>query len=103
MGSVYPRRGILQFDFRYKGHRCRESSNLPDIPANCRRSETAMKRIEAEIVLGTFDYATYFPDGAKVEVFRTLEKRAASAKSDTPPTRAKNAQTQKPSLPPLTP
>jgi integrase len=35
-------------------------------------------------VLGTFDYAAYFPDGGKVEVFRTLEQRVASAKSDTP-------------------
>jgi integrase len=84
MGSIYARSGILQFDFRYKGHRCRESSNLPENPANKRRCETAMKRIEAEIVLGTFDYAAYFPDGGKVEVFRSLERRVASAKSDTP-------------------
>ena len=84
MGSIYARSGILQFDFRYKGHRCRESSNLPENPANKRRCETAMKRIEAEIVLGTFDYAAYFPDGGKVDVFRNLEKRVASAKSDMP-------------------
>jgi integrase len=84
MGSVYSRSGFLQFDFRYKGQRCRESSNLPDNPANRRRCDTAMKRIEAEMVLGTFDYAAYFPDGGKVDVFRKLERRVASAKSDTP-------------------
>jgi integrase len=84
VGSIYARGGFLQFDFRYKGQRCRESSCLPDNPTNRRRCDTAMKRIEAEIVLGTFDYAAYFPDGGKVEVFRNLERRVASAKSDTP-------------------
>jgi Arm DNA-binding domain len=73
MGSVYPRGGILQFDFRHKAHRCRESSNLPDIPANRRRCETAMKRIEAEIVLGTFDYAAYFPDGGMRHLVTHIE------------------------------
>jgi integrase len=84
MGTVYPRNGVLQFDFRYKGQRCRESSGLPDQPAHRRRCENAMKRIEAEIILGTFDYASYFPDGGKVDVFRRLEQRVASARSGTP-------------------
>jgi integrase len=84
MGSIFPRGGFLQFDFRYKGQRCRETSSLPDNPTNRRRCDTAMKRIEAEIVLGTFDYAAYFPDGGKVELFRSLERRVASAKSDKP-------------------
>jgi integrase len=84
MGTVYPRNGVLQFDFRFKGRRCRESSGLPDEPAHRRRCENAMKRIEAEIVLGTFDYAAYFPDGGKVDVFRRLEQRVASARSGTP-------------------
>jgi integrase len=83
MGTVYPRNGVLQFDFRFKGRRCRESSGLPDEPAHRRRCENAMKRIEAEIVLGTFDYAAYFPDGGKVDVFRRLEQRVASARSGT--------------------
>jgi Arm DNA-binding domain len=81
---MYQRGGFLQFDFRYKGQRCRDSSSLTDNAANRRRCDMAMKRIEAEIVLGTFDYAAYFPDGGKVELFRSLEKRIASAKSDTP-------------------
>ena len=42
---------------------------MADNPTNRRRCDTAMKRIDAEIVLGTFDYAAYFPDGGKVEVF----------------------------------
>lgn len=57
---------------------------MADNPTNRRRCDTAMKRIDAEIVLGTFDYAAYFPDGGKVEVFRNLERVVASAKSDTP-------------------
>jgi Arm DNA-binding domain len=57
---------------------------LPDTQQNRRKCDAFLKRIEAEIVLGTFDYAAYFPDGGKVDVFRNLERRVASAKSDTP-------------------
>ena len=57
---------------------------MPDTTQNRRKCDAFLKRIEAEIVLGTFDYAAYFPDGGKVEVFRNLERRVASAKSDMP-------------------
>jgi len=75
MGSIVDRSGILYLDFRYRGIRCRESSRLPATPQNRRRAETTLKRIEAEIVLGTFDYSTYFPNSAKVSQLRTLERR----------------------------
>jgi integrase len=84
MGTLISRSGVIYVDFRFKGQRCREVTNMTDTPQNRRKCEAFLKRIEAEIVLGTFDYAAYFPDGGKVEVFRTLEKRVASAKSDTP-------------------
>jgi integrase len=48
-------------DFRYRGQRCREYTALDDTPANRKRLEKAMAKIEAEIEAGTFDYAATFP------------------------------------------
>lgn len=64
MGSVRPRpeSGLLFLDFRYEGKRCREQTDLPDCPENRRRLAKVLKRIEAEIVLGTFDYGKTFPN-----------------------------------------
>ena len=84
MGTLISRSSVIYVDFRFKGQRCREVTNMPDTPQNRRKCEAFLKRIEAEIVLGTFDYAAYFPDGGKVDVFRNLERRVASAKSNTP-------------------
>jgi integrase len=84
MGTLITRSGILYLDFRFKNQRCREVSRLPDTSQNRKRCDALLKRIEAEIVLGTFDYAAYFPDGGKVDVFRRLEQRVASARSGTP-------------------
>jgi integrase len=84
MGTLITRSGILYLDFRHRNQRCREVTRLPDTPQNRKRCDAMLKRIEAEIVLGTFDYAAYFPDGGKVDVFRRLEQRLASARSGTP-------------------
>lgn len=62
--------GKLYFDFRFKNQRCREYTKLSDTPANRRRVNQIMQRIDAEITLGSFDYAAYFPDSKKVECFR---------------------------------
>lgn len=63
MGKVRtrPETGRLYFDFHLQGVRYREHSALPDTPANRRRMEKALERIEAEIAAGTFDYAKTFP------------------------------------------
>lgn len=61
--------GKLYFDFRYKNQRCREYTKLSDSPANRRRMNQILQRIEAEITLGSFDYASYFPDSKKAESF----------------------------------
>jgi integrase len=62
MASIRARNdGRLFFDFRFNGARCRELSALDDTPANRRKMEAVLKRIEAEIALGTFDYRRYFP------------------------------------------
>ena len=75
MGTLITRGGIIYVDFRFKGQRCREVTQMPDTQQNRRKCDAFLKRIEAEIVLGTFDYASYFPDGGKVDIFRDLERR----------------------------
>lgn len=67
MGNVRVRSetGHLFIDFRYRGVRCREQTTLPDSPANRRRLSDLLARIEAEITLGTFDYARHFPDSPR--------------------------------------
>lgn len=51
----------LFIDFRYKGKRCREYTTLDDTPANRKKLQKILERIETEIKLGTFDYARFFP------------------------------------------
>lgn len=80
---VRPETGRLQIDFSYKGVRCREQTKLLDTNENRKKVEQLLKRIEAEIVLGTFDYRNYFPgskqasrieeDGANPKVIRSVE------------------------------
>ena len=76
---VYARRGKLFFDFSYLGIRCREYTKLNDSPANKRRVESIMDRIEAEKLLGTFEYANYFPNSKRLEKFRVIEQKKLNA------------------------
>ena len=52
----------LYFDFQYLKIRCREYTSLTDTPANRKKLQTVMSKIETEIALGKFDYARYFPN-----------------------------------------
>lgn len=47
-------------DFRYAGQRLREYTVLPDTPANRKRLQKALDRIEGDIALGIFDYQKTF-------------------------------------------
>lgn len=64
MASIRTRQdnNLLFFDFYYHGKRCREQTALADTPANRKRLEKVLVKIEEEISLGTFDYARYFPN-----------------------------------------
>ncbi|MFC3051425.1 Arm DNA-binding domain-containing protein [Kordiimonas pumila] len=84
MATIAECNGKLLFDFRYKGIRVKEYTPLPDTPANRKKMQMIMDRIEAEILLGTFDYAQYFPNSKRVEKFKVLENRIACARSDMP-------------------
>lgn len=72
-----PETGKLYFDFFYRGVRCREQTDLPDTPANRKRVEAVMRRIEIELQQGTFDYARYFPNSKQPA--RTLGHAAEGA------------------------
>lgn len=67
MGSirVLSGKGTLFLDFRYQGRRMREYTALADTPANRKRLEKALAKIETEIAAGTFDYAATFSTGRK--------------------------------------
>jgi len=74
----------LFFDFQYMSRRCREYSQLQDTPANRKRLQKILDKIEAEITLGTFEYASYFPDSPKVEQFNQHKDRIKSRGSKCP-------------------
>jgi integrase len=72
-----PATGTLFLDFRHAGERCREYTALDDTPANRRRLETVLAKIEKAIAAGDFRYAAFFPDSprARVPVTAAAEKR----------------------------
>ena len=63
MGNVRVRKetGKLYLDFHYHGVRCREQTSLPDTAANRKKVQNLLERVEAKILLGEFDYASFFP------------------------------------------
>lgn len=74
MGSirVRPETGRLQLDFYFRGRRCREQTALVDSPDNRRRLEMLLRRIDAAITLGNFDYRKFFPDSRNAVRCETL-------------------------------
>lgn len=72
MGSVRERKesGLLFFDFRYRGLRCREQTLLEPTSANRQRAQKLLERIEQEIFEGTFVYARYFPGSKQLAKFK---------------------------------
>ncbi len=84
MATIRARGSRLYVDFRYKNQRCKESTGLTDTPQHRRRLQGIVKRMEAEMVLGSFDYGKYFPNSPKAEEFRKLNQRAAAMRADVP-------------------
>lgn len=71
MGSVRRRqdKDVLFLDFRYRGARCREQTVLSDTPANRKKLQAVLAKLEAEITLGTFEYGRYFPNSPQARQF----------------------------------
>ena len=67
--GVRAKHGKLFLDFRWRGARCREFTELADTPDHRRRCAAALKIIQGEIALGTFDYRRHFPNGARLKEF----------------------------------
>ena len=74
MGSIRKRMDANQlfFDFRYRGVRCREYTLLTDTAANQKNMEKMLATIESEIIIGTFDYVSYFPNSPMATKFPSL-------------------------------
>ncbi|MFZ4480987.1 MAG: Arm DNA-binding domain-containing protein [Rhodoferax sp.] len=70
--------GLLFFEFRFNGTRCREQTLLVDNPANRKKLEKALEKIESEIAAGSFVYANYFPNS---KTLKRLERAAAVAQT----------------------
>jgi len=80
-----PETGKLFFDFRYGDQRCREQTALDNTPANRKKLQTILKKIEAEITLGTFEYHRYFPNSPRAkELSKQAEIQRANEVHDTP-------------------
>ena len=84
MSSLRVRNGKLMIDLRYRGLRCREQTGFVNNERNRRRLSRTIKQIDAEIELGTFDYARYFPNSPKVSYFKQQDKRRIELTSRTP-------------------
>lgn len=79
MGSIRVRKetGLLFFDFQYQGKRCREQTMLQDNAENRRMMMDVLKKIEAKITLGSFDYAAAFPNSRNLSKFTESVKPVA--------------------------
>ncbi len=75
MASLGSRHNKLYVDFRVNGVRYREQTDIVDSVENRRKAKTLVKRLAAEITLGTFDYCKYFPNGKKAAKFRAQKER----------------------------
>ena len=71
MGSIrkHDQTGLLFFDFRYCGSRCREYTSLPDTAANRKKMEKVLSRCEEQIALGAFNYRDFFPNSKNAVKF----------------------------------
>ncbi|MDX8396798.1 MAG: DUF3596 domain-containing protein [Mariprofundaceae bacterium] len=65
----------LFFDFIYMGKRCREQTKLSDNPANRRKLQKILDKIQAGITLGTFNYASFFPNSSNLAKFQQQQDR----------------------------
>ncbi|WP_296243735.1 MULTISPECIES: site-specific integrase [unclassified Psychrobacter] len=84
MATMRGRFGKLVVDFRYLGKRCREKTSLEDNPANRKKLAQVLKKMEAEITLGIFDYASYFPKSERAQEMNALADRAEACISRNP-------------------
>ncbi|MCO7246600.1 site-specific integrase [Halomonas sp. Mc5H-6] len=85
MGKVRQRKetGKLYLDFFYQGLRLREQTALKDTPANRKKVEQLLAKIEAKILLDDLDYAEFFPGSKNLQKLGANET-AKNQNSQTP-------------------
>jgi len=69
MATIGEKSRRLFIDFRFNGRRYKEYTGLYDSPTNRREAAKIVKRLEAALLLGTFNYSDYFPDSSRVPRF----------------------------------
>lgn len=81
MASINARNdtGKLYIDFRYRNIRCREQTELKDTPQNRRKLHLFVERIEAEILLGQFNYAATFPNSRVLKKLQKIDRHDSEA------------------------
>ena len=84
MASIRSRYGKLIVDFYYNGIRCRETTNLTDTPINRKKLAKVIEQMEAEITLGIFNYAKYFPKSDKAAEMTAINDRKECIQTDVP-------------------
>lgn len=86
MASVNVRKssGKLYLDFKFRNIRCREQTALKDTPANRKKCQALLQRIEAEILLGQFDYVAFFPNSKNISKLNALATALTGNTSDIP-------------------
>nr|WP_241430350.1 DUF3596 domain-containing protein [Vibrio sp. 624788] len=68
--------GRIQFDIHVYGQRFREGTKQMASPKNLRLAQAALKQMNAEIDLGTFQYRDYFPDSKKSTYLNVYSARS---------------------------
>ncbi|MCG9962550.1 tyrosine-type recombinase/integrase [Shewanella cutis] len=66
--------GRIQFDMHLYGCRFREGTKMLATPKNLATAKTTLKKMNAEIDLGSFQYRDYFPQSKKVAQFEQLQR-----------------------------
>ena len=69
----------LYLDFTYRGVRCREFTALSNTPANRRRVQTLMEKIDREIALGRFNFRETFPHSPRADRFDDIQSGAGTS------------------------
>ncbi|MDM1696078.1 site-specific integrase [Thiopseudomonas alkaliphila] len=90
MASVRARKDTqrLFIDFRYMGVRCREQTLLPDNARNRKQLELLVQKMEAQMLVGDFNYAEFFPGSnqlAKLEKAGVINGRTTETSGIEPP------------------
>ena len=58
--------GVIQYEVCIYGVRFRETSGLKATPKNIKIAKEVVKRLNAELALGTFEYRDFFPESRQI-------------------------------------